>query len=287
MANPKALFSNWTSRVRDDQKPVSEDTARLNAEEAARQLRQVAPDLYFINTPVAHMSRHWELLKRLPQENLLLDFYRYSGARLTELTICSYDDTEPGLLSKVCGTLAALNVDIKSALIYTLHGSGELAKTTGNHRAVALDTLILSEPYAGYERALTERKQRAICEALRRVLSGEVTVAQLLASKKHRPHPPLTIYDIQVEQEPEETLTRLTLRAADSAGVLYRTTAALVELELNIWVAQINTQETVTDDIFFVNHQNGQPLSSQECATIAPRLRAILQNSAVPYGLTG
>ena len=77
--------------------------------DASAIMRSIMPDLYFINTPSTQMERHLALLRGLKGEQtcaISLDFHNTSGT-LTQLTVCAYDDAQPGLLAKVCGVLAA------------------------------------------------------------------------------------------------------------------------------------------------------------------------------------
>lgn len=251
-------------------------------------LRHVMPDLYFINASAAQRRLHLQLLSRLAGEQLILDFQERPGTPLTELTICAYDDAEPGLLSKVCGTLAALLLNIQTAFIYTVQAPATEAQpandvaAASDNRWIVLDTLLLSEPYRGRTRALSNSTIQRVRDELTRILQGQMTVAQLLTRMHRRPYPPLHVYDISTTPSTPPAPAVITLRAEDHPGVLYRTTVGLAALELNIKVAQINTAGGIVDDIFFVTKVQDQPLSATETDEIAPQLRAILQASNAP-----
>ncbi|MBV9864805.1 MAG: hypothetical protein JO316_05615 [Abitibacteriaceae bacterium] len=251
-------------------------------------LRRIMPDLYFVNAPVSQRRLHLQLLTRVPQENLILDFLPRPGTPLTELTICAYDDAEPGLLSKLCGTLAALSVHIQTAFIYTLQEQSliDQAHSDNSAREVVLDTLLLSESYFGRMRALTDKTVQRVRDELTRILGGQITVTQLLTRTHWRPYPPLHIYDIS-SQPGTANQAVITLRAEDHPGVLYRTTAGLAALGLDIQVAQINTAESAIDDIFYVTKTSDTPFTEAEAQSIAPQLRSILQASSAPPGLAG
>ena len=294
------LRSDWTSRTRRDLAAANLDNggAALQQSEAQGHLRRVMPDLYFVNTPAAHMVRHWKLLRDLPRENIALDFHRHDGARLTDLTICAIDGTEPGLLSKVCGTLSAFNIDVKSALIYTARGEDlarELSQLNIEYsiedsdassfdasHSIVLDTLVLSEAYRGQERALSEGTQKQVQAEIKRVLRGAETVYRLLSRRRNRPPSAILLHHLAVVPQSEGGGAIITLRAQDSVGILYRTTTAISGLKLNIRIAQINTHDGVTDDIFFVANSDGKPLDQAECDQLAARLRTLLQRLDVP-----
>ena len=218
----------------------------------------------------------------------MLDFHRHYGARLTNLTICAIDGAEPGLLSKVCGTLSAFNIDVKSALIYTARGEDlarELSQLNIEYsnedfdqsRGIVLDTLVLSEAYRGQERALSDATQKQVQAEIKRVLRGEQTVYQLLTRRRNRPYTPIMLHNLAVTPQSDGGGAIITLRAQDSVGILYRTTTAISSLNLNIRIAQINTHDGTTDDIFFVSNANREPLDEIECDKLASRLRTFLQ----------
>ena len=234
------------------------------------------PDFYFVNTPLSRMRRHLNFLERLAAENIIVDFQRPAGAHYTELTLCAYDDAEPGLLSKVAGTLFAQKINVHTAWIHTLADP----TTAGSKRRVVLDTLILSEPYLGRTRPLSTKTQLRISEKLRSVLDGSTTLSQALGSKALKLHASLAVYELTSSEGPGEW-TLIKLRASDNNGVLYRITHAIATLELDIAHAQINTFERAVDDVFFVSGKDGK-LSADEAQAKASRLKALLQNEAGP-----
>lgn len=242
--------------------------SNLPDSEVVGRLRALLPDFYFVNTPLSRMRRHLALLDTLSSERIILDFHRPPGAHYTELVLCSYDDTEPGLLAKVAGTLVALKINVHTAWIHTL----SLPQENGEARQVVLDTLILSEPYFRRSRPLTLKTQAKIRDEMRAVLNGEVTVTELLIRQSRRPYPPLLVYELSAQEAPGPW-TLIKLQAADDNGVLLRVTRALAALGLNIAHAQINTFEKSVDDVFFVSGKNG-PLSREETESTLARLRA-------------
>jgi UTP:GlnB (protein PII) uridylyltransferase len=258
-------------------------------------LRSTMPDLYFVNTTAAQMKRHIQLLRRLPQEKLILDFHRPVGTLLTELTLCAYDGYEPGLLAKVCGTLSALRVDIHTAFIYTardvLHNQSlddrsEIRQDGKQPRWITFDSFLLTEPYHGHDGPLSADTMRRVRYELTRVLEGQVTAEHLLAKARHRTRPSITTCSIALNNGEMRGHTRITLRTETNPGVLYQMANALSTLDLSICIAQINTFEASTDDTFFVTDRKGQPVPEKELAAIGMRLRALLQDSAAPIGLT-
>lgn len=273
----------------EDRVITTNDSAEVSA------LRGAMPDLYFINTKVAQMKRHLQLLSHLPHEKLVVDFDRPVGTLLTELTLCAYDDCEPGLLAKVCGTLCALRVDIHTAFIYTvrdtLHNQylGDGSQThqgSREPRRIAFDSFLLTEPYRGHDGPLSDTTMQRVRYELTRVLEGQITTEQLLTRARHRARPAITTCSISLSNGEMRGHTRITLRTETNPGVLYRISNALAALDLNICIAQINTFEASTDDTFFVTDRQGQPVPEEELSNTGLRLRALLEDSTAPSILT-
>jgi UTP:GlnB (protein PII) uridylyltransferase len=248
-------------------------------------LRRVMPEMYFVNTPITRMRRHYELLTQLGSAGSTLELQPQIGAPLSEMNFAAYDDSEPGLLAKLCGTLSALQLSIHTAFIYTFRDE-ESTFGLDPQRWVALDTFLISENYRGFDRTPTAPTEKKLRQELARVLLNETTVAQLLSKARRRPFAPLNIYEIAMENR-DASLTRLTLHAEDNPGVLYRSTAALAHLNLHIRVAQISTRDEAADDIFFITDAQGTQLPDAQLSSIAVNLRTLLQDAAAPFGLTG
>ncbi len=87
------------------------------------------PASYLLNTPLPTIATHLRFLDQLPQEKLIVDFYQHARDAFTEMTVITYDDPEPGLLSKICAVVYALGAEIRMAQVFTIsdwrHGSRE------------------------------------------------------------------------------------------------------------------------------------------------------------------
>jgi type IV secretory pathway protease TraF len=268
---------------------------------AKSRLRRVLPDIYFVNTPDERAERHEAMIARLQsnQSNIgrgagasangeaencgastpLLEFYSAPGLPLSECVLCAHDEDGPGLLSKLCGTMAALGLSIHTAFIYTLRDGSATASEL--ERPIVLDTFLVSESYFGHDRALTLKTQKKLRAEMCRVLSGQASVPQLLF-RARRALAPVEIHDLVVENRPHEEHTRVALRASDTFGVLYRAASSLSALGLDIRTAQVSTREAHADDLFFVSDKDGRKLPDIALPTVAASLRALLQDEAPP-----
>ena len=253
-----------------------------------RALRNVLPELYFVNTPYERVNRHLEILRRLgdsldtTQEKppRILDFYLAPERTLvecTECTFCAFDEGEPGLLAKMCGLMLWLNLRVHTAFIYTLdNGSSVLAEGA---RPIALDTFLLSERHFGHDHAISAKTQARLQQEIHNFLQGETTMAPWLSRARRRSLAALEIHDLRLENFAHDVSTRLTLSAANDPSILYRITKALSQLKLNIRAAQISTYDATSNDIFFLSDIYGQRLDDNALAPLVAQLRALLEDS--------
>ena len=258
------------------------ETSQLPLDDSAVSslMRGALPDWYFVNTSMSRMRRHLGLLGRLPDESLIIDFLKPADVRLTEVTLCAFDDAEPGLLARVTGTLAALRLYVQTAFVHTLNSLPAALGGSEPNRRVVLDTLLVEERYYGRQRPLTPETEKRVRRELSTVLKGGSTVGELFDRNRVRIFGPLTIHDLQVGDggRTAKGCAKITLRASDDGGVLYRATAALAALRLHIVSAQIDTVDGNADDLFFVTGPMGAALPSSELPILRGRLLAMLQS---------
>lgn len=243
--------------------------------------RRFLPDFYFVNAPISRMKRHLELLRELPERPIIVDFFRPAGAHFTELTLCAHDDVQPGLLSRVAGTLAGHKINVHTAWIHTLADPHD----PRSGRRVILDTLILSEPYFRRNRPLSGKTQARVTSTLTQILRGE-SMTQIPMGGMRRSQGPLQVYDLS-SSTTAEGHTLIKLRAADDSGVLFRVTRALAALDLDVAHAQINTFEKAIDDVFFVRNSAGEALTEEQANHVLTNLRQHLQSDHRTEGFEG
>lgn len=232
-------------------------------EQVSAFFRQFLPDFYFVNTPRSRMRRHLELLRALPARPLQIEFHRPPEAQFTELMLCAYDQTQPGLLARVAGALAALKVNVHTAWIHTLrdpHGADQAG-------AVVLNTLITSENYFRRTRPLSAKTREEVAALLRELLQSDTPLASETTA-------PLALRELSARTEGAHTLVKVS--APDEAGVLYRVAHAVAQLGYNIAHAQINTFENAVADTFFVTGARGEPLDEAQNGRIEGQLRELL-----------
>jgi [protein-PII] uridylyltransferase len=146
----------------------------------------------------------------------------------TIITVVTRDDPAPGLLAKLTGALVACDVNLHTAQVFTRE------QTRG--AGIVIDTLVVD--YRG--RALGAEKRTAVEEAVRLVLRGEKTVAELLAQRRRPLSPTQPIRSLKVETTPSREYTLLDVEAPDEPGVVYRLAAQLTGQGFNIHAARVS-----------------------------------------------
>ena len=194
------------------------------------------PDQYLLYTPANRVLDHMAMMKRLPEEQLVIHHRHHPDKGYTELTVCAYDAY--GMFYRTAGTIASKNLNILRAQVYT------------SKSGVMLDTFQIT----GADGNLYQYE--AEWESVR---TGLRTA---LMSKSRPPEPgpygqlprraagvtPAVGFD----NETSEAFTIIDITAPDRIGFLYRVTKALYDLNLDIGSAKIVTEGSRVMDSFYV-----------------------------------
>lgn len=216
------------------------------------------PPAYLLNTPVETIARHIRLAERLQGEGPVVEFVDEPGRDYTTVVLCTFDDPQPGLLSKIAAAFYAHNLNVHGAQVYTRDG------TPG----IAIDTLWVDS--AG--RRLRSYERAAVEKDLLGVLNGQVTAETLLRRRGKPPTPDLSGADVHVHNDVAENHTVIEVRTPDRRGLLYRLTERLSALGWDIHSARINTIGGEARDAFYVTAAGGKLV--EDAATIRARLLA-------------
>lgn len=214
------------------------------------------PPAYLLNTPLETIAQHIRLVERLKAEGPVVEFRDAADRSYTLLTLCTFDDPQPGLLSRIAAALYAHRVNIHAAQVFTRDGNP----------GIAIDTLWIDVDGRGlypFERAEVERD-------LRDVLAGHTTGEALLARRGKPPDPDLSEAEVRVYNDVSETHTVIEVRCPDRPGLLYRLTRRFSELGWDIHWARISTVGDEARDAFYVT-ANGAKLKED-----AETVRALL-----------
>ncbi|MCS6859511.1 MAG: HD domain-containing protein, partial [Abditibacteriales bacterium] len=264
----EAEGADWDARAEQERQRVRMELRHLISEETLRQLCDTLPASYVVNTPLPTIAVHLKLLDRLPAERVITDFYHAPGDDFTELTVCAYDDPEPGLLSKICGTLFANDVDIHTAHVHTLTPPESLPALKEDWRGVVLDTLWVTRDH----RPISERLAARIGEQLKQVLLGEVSVRELIEKAGKKIHP-VHVETLEIRNDLSDDHTVVHIVTEDAQGLLYAITRSLAALGLDIHTAKITSWAGKAEDAFYVTTRDGGKVPPTEVERLGAMLK--------------
>lgn len=293
----------WTLHRRTEQALDGDNRVREAADQGLRRLRtevrRLVPrtfhpdelDAHFENLPeryfVVHTPReiatdialaHRFMWNQLTLEDRALDpviaWHAEPDRGYTVLKVCTWD--RPRLFNRIAGALAAANLNILSARIFS------------RPDGPVFDTLFVNDPASGKPpgRESRERFEALLTQSLR----DEPVDFPALAARHGRSGPiyrPAAYESIPVgvvvDHDLQPGRTVIEVQAEDRVGLLYDVTRTLAELSLDIVFARINTEKGVAIDTFHVAELNGAPIAGTDReAEIALRLRTTLQEPGDP-----
>ena len=217
---------------------------------------------YLLNTPLPVVAVHLQFIQQLQTTRQpLIDLYNNPAEQFTELTICTYDDPDPGTLSKIAGALFVCDVDIRTAQVFTFED-----------KTIVLDMLWVSVDGS----QLSDAKANRVQGTLNEVLGGKITVPALLERAGKADQIAAGIQSVKAYNHLSETHTIAHITAADRKGLLYLLTAAIAQLGLDIHTAKISTLRNMAEDAFYITTPDGEKLTDHELAELEPRLLKLL-----------
>jgi [protein-PII] uridylyltransferase len=219
-------------------------------EEGIRKHCDSMPASYVLNTPLDEIAFHIQLLSRLEEEKVVLDIYNRPGDDFSELTVCTYDDPQPGLLAKITGVLYGCNADIQKAQVFTMESA----------RPIVLDTLWLRS--AGMQ--VSENRAHRVRSALKEVLTGSRSVEQFLKAGGKHPPSGVLLESVELRNDLSEEHTVVHVIARDLQGLLYLMTRALSRSGLHIHSAKVATWAARAENNFYVTTLTGGQIPDDE-----------------------
>jgi [protein-PII] uridylyltransferase len=257
--------------------------ARVGA--ATRALRQELPDWtdddfethlargvasYWLSFDTASLARHARLVRTAEarEQDLSLETRIDRWRAVTEVTI--YTPDRHGLFSLLAGAIAAAGGNIVDARIFTLSNG------------MALDTFWVQDAEGGpFERP--DRLAR-LSATVEQTLGGRALpdLDQRLSGYKSRFDVFPVVPRVLIDNNASATHTVIEVNGRDRPGLLYRVTAALTELKLQISSAKISTFGQRAVDVFYVKDLYGLKIAADpRLRTIRVRLLEALEPTAV------
>ena len=209
----------------------------------------------------AGRAAHWDPLldevERTGEPRLHAD-----GDRLT--VVCT---DRRGVFSRVAGTLALSGLDVVDATATSERGLAVEEFVVGSRLDVALD----------WDRVLSN---------LDKALSGRLAIAVRLAERARSypdapPNPAAFERNVEVFPDASDDATVIEVTGPDSIGLLYRLTATMLDLDLDLTRAKIATLGHDVVDTFYVTDRSGAKVSDEAyISEIKRALRFVLDPPA-------
>ncbi|MGE5751503.1 MAG: HD domain-containing protein, partial [Nitrospirota bacterium] len=209
--------------------------ARFSPEEIDAFLTAM-PDQYILYTPVHKVIDHMGLMKRLPDEKLVVHHRHYHDKGYTELTVCAYDAY--GMFYRTAGTIAAKNLNILRAQVYT------------SKNGVMIDTFQITDPegniytYDDSWESVSTDLRVALMSAHRPPEPGIYVSARVLSAA--------ITPSVEIDNDTSDSFTIIDVSARDRVGFLYHVAKTLYDLNLDIGSAKIVTEGARVMDSFYV-----------------------------------
>ncbi|UCF31309.1 MAG: [protein-PII] uridylyltransferase [bacterium] len=200
------------------------------------------------------LARLISLRLKMGERQVITSWRQARSGGHTEFCIVSHD--QPGLFAKIAGVLAANNVNILGAQILT------------REDGIIFDLLHVTDSVM---RPISDRmKYRLVSGELERVITGEVSVEDLLRGRKlslplHRRD--RTVLEapnrVDIHNDVSESYTVVDVYANDRIGLLYTITSTLSALGLTIHTAKVSTKVDQAVDVFYVADLAGRKIEDE------------------------
>ncbi len=247
-------------------------------------LSQQLPTAYVLNTPLPTIGSHLQLVDQLPQEKLLVDWQDSNDGTVTEMTIVTYDDPAPGLLSKICGVVYAVGAEILEANAFTLHLPASTEAEDAGESHVVLDRLQLGVR----GKALPETRCVRFADKLRAVLTEGQSLEKVLSAAGKVIATSIKPERLEARNDLSDEHTVITVVNDNVPGLMFWVTRALATLGIDIHTAKVTTWAGRAEDVFYVTKRapssleqtsNGKIPEAELQSTLAA-LRKLLEDES-------
>ncbi len=210
------------------------------------------PHRYFLSNSPKLIAKHITIVRELQTSPYAIRIRQIPERHYTEMTLCTTDIH--GLFSKITGVMAANNINILGAKIYTLKNG------------IVLDVIQTNSSLG--EMITDETKWKSVEKNIIDTLTGKISVEKLVAKRGpsilDRKIKPRVRTTIAIDNEVSDTFTVIDIHTQDRIGLLYTITSAISKLDLYITIAKISTKGDDAADIFYVKDIFGQKVYNKE-----------------------
>jgi [protein-PII] uridylyltransferase len=194
------------------------------------------PEQYILHTPVHKVIDHLKMMNRLPDEKLVIQHRHYPEKGYTELTVCAYDAY--GMFYRTAGTLAAKNLNIHRAQVYT------------SKNGVMIDMFQITDSEGNINP--DDDSWESVRAELRAALMSPCRTPEPGVYVSSRHLPAAITPSVEFDNDTSDSFTIIDINARDRVGFLYQVTKTLYDLNLDIGSAKIVTEGVRVMDSFYV-----------------------------------
>lgn len=280
--NPKAL-TDWKARMLEDLYLAVASTLegrmpdlRARAEEIRSQVRvgfvgdavqdaleafvDEMPERYLLAFPVDVIRAHARAAAARGDAQVHVATLPGPSKDVSELLVLT--DDRPGLLADAAAVLAAENIAITHAQVFS--------RKRKDHPDEAFDLLHVrrsDRKATGFSR----EELSSIASDIRDIVSGDITVEELLKRRSEPPawavrKAPDVATKVVIDNSASPRFTVVDVYTKDHVGLLQSIARVLSEEGLSIVVAKVNTEGLKAADVFYVERPGGGKLSDPERA---------------------
>jgi [protein-PII] uridylyltransferase len=208
------------------------------------------PSRYLLSATPEEVVDHYKLERELEKEILAWRVEEKGG--MWELTIMSRQPL--GLLARAAGILTLNQLDIRKA------------RTDTKKNGVAFQTFEVT----GLQ-PKTEISWEQVMDDLKKTLQGRLALDYRLAlhaadQRKKRRSVPAKPDEVVVDNHSSDHYTIIEIYTKDRPGLLYAVTRAMLDLQLQVFLAKISTRVDQVADIFYVLTGEGKRVEDPEHA---------------------
>lgn len=219
--------------------------------------REVLSDLALV-----HRFMHRQLQEEEEALFPVLHWHHETDRGYTTLNVCTWD--RAGLFSKITGGLTAAGLNILGAEIIT------------RHDGIIVDTFYVTDAVRGH---IARREEKERFETLlNTVMTDGDTDLTALISRQQKIAPVYQSHGteriptvIHFDNETSEASTVIDLETEDRMGLLYVISQAFNDLELDVSVARIVTEQGAAVDSFYVIDSDGTKITAPDRQKVVER----------------
>ena len=220
------------------------------------------PERYALYTPLPQILSHIRLCERLQDYPVATEWIPHPYAGYTELNLVTRD--VPGRFAEIAGSLAANGLSILSAQLNT------------RDDGIVIDTFQVSD--AEGQAIIDAEDWSRVDRLLAEVIAGKRDLEAILEARFRNPSvgqsSAVAVPRVRIDNDISAQSTVIEVQTEDRLGLGYHIAKTLADLGLNILSAKLATEKNHAFDVFYVQTQSGDKVTSSfQMTEILERLR--------------